>query len=157
MKAPRRRPTDLANTAKRIASDWVAVPNAHAVLVRSCAMNAPRRRSAALASATKSTASDWIVLPKAHAVMASCRAMHAHRHCSTALANANRSAVAFEQSSDDLQPALDETYRVSMHSVWLYVQPEVAYAMDERLRTRWQELFEEAGEGACEISSFSSW
>ena len=51
MNAPRRRSTALANAAKSTASDWSEVPNAHAVLDKSCAMSARRRRSAALAIA----------------------------------------------------------------------------------------------------------
>ena len=76
MNAPRRRCTALANAANSTASDCVAVPKAHAVLARFCALNAPRHRSIALAKAANSTASDRVAVPNAHVVLASSCAMN---------------------------------------------------------------------------------
>ena len=78
---------------RRTASDCVAVPNAHAVLARACAMNAPRRRCTALANAANSTASDCVAVPKAHAVLARFCALNAPRHRSIALAKAANSTA----------------------------------------------------------------
>ena len=65
MVSPGRHTTAIAigNAAKSIASDWDAVPSAHAVLPSSRAMNTPRRHTTAIANAAKSNASDWDAVP----------------------------------------------------------------------------------------------